>query len=43
VSVLNALINDDEYDTTTGLIRHAEGVDLLPANSTLAGMELVLV
>ncbi|MDR2654908.1 MAG: ParA family protein [Oscillospiraceae bacterium] len=42
-TVLNALINDDEYDTTTELIRHAEGVDLLPANSTLAGMELALV
>jgi chromosome partitioning protein len=43
VSVLGALINDDEYDTTTGLIRHAEGVNLLPANSALAGVELALV
>jgi len=42
-SVLNAIIGDMEYDKTAGIIRHSEGADLLPANSTLAGMELALV
>jgi chromosome partitioning protein len=42
-TLMNSVINETDIDITGGLIRHREGVDLLPANSTLAGMELALV
>jgi chromosome partitioning protein len=42
-TLMNSVINEMDSDVTGGLIRHSEGVDLLPANSTLAGMELALV
>jgi chromosome partitioning protein len=42
-TVLQNVIADADYDPAAGLIRHTEGVDLLPANSILAGVELALV
>jgi len=41
-TVLNNIINETEFDPLAGLIHHAEGVDLLAANSSLTGIELVL-
>jgi chromosome partitioning protein len=42
-TLMNSVIKETDGNATDGLIRHSEGVDLLPANSTLAGMELALV
>jgi chromosome partitioning protein len=41
-SVMNDLINEEAVDPTAGIIHHSEGVDLLPANSRLTGIELAL-
>lgn len=41
-SILENIINDSGYDPTAGVIKHAEGIDLLPANLTLAKTELML-
>jgi chromosome partitioning protein len=41
-SVMNDIINEREIDPAEGIVRHAEGVDLLPANSHLTGIELAL-
>jgi len=42
VTVMSKLINDNEIDPTGGIINHSEGVDLMPANNSLAGMEIIL-
>ena len=41
-SVMANIIADTDYDPTAGIIRHSEGVDLLPANFTLVNTELAL-
>ncbi len=41
-SIMTGIINESGRDLTTGIINHAEGVDLMPANNTLAGMEITL-
>ena len=41
-SVMANIVNETAFDPTEGIIRHSEGVDLLPANIALAGMELSL-
>jgi chromosome partitioning protein len=41
-SVMTRLINETDFDSTSELTRFAEGVDLLPASNTLAGIELAL-
>lgn len=41
-SVMNDLINEEAADPTAGIIHHPEGVDLLPANSRLTGIELAI-
>lgn len=47
-TVMNAVINESEINIKEGIIHHEEqggpasGVDLLPANSSLAGIELAL-
>jgi chromosome partitioning protein len=41
-TVMGHIIDETEYDPTNGLIRHAEGIDILPANNSLAGMEITL-
>jgi len=37
------IINDAEYDPLDGIIRHSDGIHLLPSNNTLAGLETALV
>jgi chromosome partitioning protein len=41
-TAMNNIINETDFDPTAGLIRHSEGVDLLPANNSLTGIELAL-
>ena len=41
-TVISEIIGECGIDTTAGIIRHTEGVDFLPSNNTLAGIELVL-
>ena len=41
-TVMNYIINEQSFNPTRGLIHHSEGVDLLPANSSLTGIELAL-
>jgi len=41
-SIIAQIINREEINPTAGLIHHEEGVDLMPANSNLTGIELAL-
>ena len=41
-TALSAEINDLELPVDSGIIHHSEGVDLLPANIELSGIELSL-
>ena len=41
-TVMSNIINETPFDPTAGLIHHPEGVDLLPANNALTGIELAL-
>lgn len=43
VNVLQKVVNDEPLDTTEGILHHKEGVDFLPANIELAGLETTLV
>lgn len=38
-TVMNAVINDEPIASDAGILRHEEGVDLLPSNIELSGME----
>lgn len=42
-TILNRMIADEPVAPGEGIIHHAEGVDLLPANIELAGLEVTLV
>ena len=42
-TVMQAAIDDKQLPLDTGIIRHPEGVDLMPANIELSGMEVLLV
>lgn len=42
-TIMIAMINDDELDLDLGILHHKEGVDLLPANIELSGLEVSLV
>ena len=41
-SIIAEIIGEREIDPQTGILHHAEGVDFLPANSALTGIELAL-
>ena len=41
-TVLADIINKKDIDPTVGIIHHPEGVDLMPANNSLTGIELVV-
>ncbi|MCR5777821.1 MAG: AAA family ATPase [Lachnospiraceae bacterium] len=41
-SVMMKIINDETWEISEGLLRHAEGVDILPGNIDLAGLEITL-
>ncbi len=42
-TIMGKLINDEELDITEGIITHAEGVDIMPGNIELSGLEVSLV
>ena len=42
-TVMSSLLTDKPIDSKEGILTHAEGVDLLPANIELSGMEVSLV
>ena len=42
-NVIGNIISEAEFDPASGIIHHDEGVDLMPANISLASMELSLV
>jgi chromosome partitioning protein len=39
---MTEIINERDIDPTAGILHHSEGVDFLPANSGLTGIELAL-
>lgn len=43
VNIMEKLINDEEPEPGEGIIHHEEGVDFIPANIELAGLETSLV
>jgi chromosome partitioning protein len=42
-TVLGKLINDEEVDAAEGILHHDEGVDIMPGNIELSGLEVSLV
>jgi len=42
-TIMDNIINDREFDHYGGILKHDEGVDLIPANIELSGMEMSLV
>lgn len=43
VTILEKIVNDEKTAPDEGILHHAEGVDFIPANIELAGMETALV
>jgi chromosome partitioning protein len=41
-TMMSNIISETEFDSRAGVVQHTEGVDLLPSNGTLAGIELAL-
>ena len=41
-NIIQDIIAERDFDPTAGIIRHEEGVDFLPANNSLTGIELAL-
>ena len=41
-TTMSDIINEKDIDPTAGIIRHSEGVDLMPSNNSLAGIEIAL-
>jgi len=41
-TIISDIIAKKEFNPTAGIIHHEEGVDLMPANDSLTGMELTL-
>ena len=42
-NVMDWVLNEDEYDLKAGILHHEEGIDLMPANIELSGVETSLV
>jgi hypothetical protein len=42
-TVMEKIIHDEDYEYYGGILHHAKGVDLIPANMELSGMEMSLV
>ena len=42
-TVMGNIINDESFDPEKGIFHHEEGVDLMPGNIELSGMEVSLV
>ena len=43
VNIMEKVINDEDVEPGEGIIRHEEGIDFIPANIELAGLETSLV
>lgn len=43
VNLMKKVVNDEPWESDEGILHHEEGVDFLPANIELAGMETTLV
>ena len=41
-AIISEIIAKRDFDPMTGIIHHEEGIDLMPANDSLTGMELTL-
>ncbi|MBO7711690.1 MAG: AAA family ATPase, partial [Lachnospiraceae bacterium] len=41
-TVMTDIINENDFDEAYGLLHHQEGIDLLPANMDLSGIEVSL-
>ena len=39
-TILMKVINDEEFDSSLGILHHDEGVDILPGNIELSGLEI---
>ncbi len=42
-TIIGKIINDEEFDRKEGIIHHKEGIDLMPCNIELAGLEQTLI
>ena len=42
-TIMGNLINDEEVNPTVGILHHEEGIDLMPGNIELSGLEVSLV
>lgn len=42
-SVMTDIINDEEFEPDFGILKHDEGIDLMPGNIELSGLEVSLV
>ena len=42
-NVMGNIINEEEMDAAYGILRHEEGIDLMPGNIELSGVEVSLV
>ena len=42
-TIMGNLINDEEIEQTVGILHHEEGIDLMPGNIELSGLEVSLV
>ena len=43
VNIMEKVINDEDVESGEGIIHHEEGIDFIPANIELAGLETSLV
>ena len=41
-TVIADILDEKDFDPTAGIIHHAEGVDIMPSNNSLTGIELAL-
>ena len=41
-TMMSNIISEMDFDPSSGIVHHSDGVDLLPSNNSLAGMEIAL-
>ena len=41
-TIMLQIINETDYDPKSGIVHHPDGIDLLPSNSALTGLEIAL-
>lgn len=42
-TILGHIIDEEEFDPRVGILHHEEGVDLIPANIELSGLEVAMI